>query len=278
MTAHLSTYKPRSILKHSESNPGGIDMKKVFFDEIIIKEYPIILGDNPAVSGGAPISIGWKPLKESVVDVDFYEYCRCPERKSRKKLILSVRRRAGFLLGSGYSLEEIAQATMEVEKTKELRAASLKSDGWSNPWEILSGAVETTGTALKRADVLGVGAVVGAGVQGMNTVVGVGADVTMQTGKLLVSGAKSSTRAVTGAGKNLVVKPVVVTGKAIGSGISASGRAVGNVVTSTGRALTNMVKPSTPDAKSGTERTKPKRTPSSDSMDSINDLTAMKIR
>ena len=45
-------------------------------------------------SSGAPISIGWKPINESVIDLDFYEYCRIPERKSRKKMILSVRRRA----------------------------------------------------------------------------------------------------------------------------------------------------------------------------------------
>ena len=49
MTAHLK--KPRrSILKleNRESNGTGI-RKKVFFDEIRIQEYPIILGDNPAV-------------------------------------------------------------------------------------------------------------------------------------------------------------------------------------------------------------------------------------
>lgn len=154
---------------------------------------------------------------------------------------------------------------MEVEKTKQERADSLKKAGWSNPFDLLSGAVETTGAALRRADVLGVGAVVGAGVQGVNTVVGVGADVTVQTGRFLVSGAKSSTRVMigvsneiaggvvgagkavakpmVGAGKTLVVKPVVVTGKVIGSGITQTGKAVGSVVTSTGRALSLIVKP-----------------------------------
>jgi hypothetical protein len=43
-------FKPnRSILK-SENHPQGSGAgKKVFFDEISIQEYPIILGDNPAV-------------------------------------------------------------------------------------------------------------------------------------------------------------------------------------------------------------------------------------
>ena len=193
------------------------------------------------------------------------------------------------LLGSGYSIEQIAGATLEVEKTKKERAESLRGFGWSNPWEMLSGAAETTGMALKRADVLGVGAaagaVVGAGaaagtaaftstVQGVNAVVGAGADMTIQTGRLLVGSVQASSRAVTdvatgvatgvgNAGKTLVVKPVTKvvtgtgkavlatgkvivtgasnTGKVIGTGITSTGRAIGSVVTTTGRAMGSIV-------------------------------------
>ena len=171
---------------------------------------------------------------------------------------------------------------------KKLRADSLKSAGWANPWELLSGAVETTGTALKRADVLGVGAVVGAGVQGVNTVVGVGADVTMKTGKMLVGGAM----AVTDAGNKLVVKPVgkvvtttgkavttgvTQTGKVIGSGISTTGRAVGSVVNSTGRALSFIVNPLGDE--SGKRSPKREYSPKRGSeADNLPDLTSMKVR
>jgi hypothetical protein len=185
------------------------------------------------------------------------------------------------LLTGGYSIDQIANATIEVERIKKLRADSLRSAGFSNPWEMLSGAVETTGMALKRVDVLGVGTaagvMVGAGaalgmaagnaaVQGVNTVVNVGTDVTVSTGRMLVTGVQQSSRGVVGAGKavakpvvgvgkTLVVKPVgiVVTttgkvvvggGKAIGNGITTTGRAMGTVVTSTGRAIANMVNPS----------------------------------
>jgi hypothetical protein len=166
------------------------------------------------------------------------------------------------LLASGYSLEEIADATLQAEETKSMRADSLRSAGWLNPWDLVTGAVETTGTALRRVDVLGVGAVVGAGVQGVNAVVGAGADVTVKTGRLLVDGATRSTRAVTEGANKLVVRPVgkVVTstskavttsvsqtGRAIGTGITSTGRAVGGavgtVMNSTGRALSSIVNP-----------------------------------
>lgn len=288
MTAHIQRPR-RSILKLESRQSSGTGVrKKVFFDEIRIQEYPIILGDNPAVSCGAPITIDWESSNCSIVDLDFFEFCRTPQRKNRKKLILSVRRRAGFLLASGYSLEDIANATLQAEMTKKMRADSLKSAGWANPWELLSGAVETTGTALKRADVLGVGAVVGAGVQGVNTVVGVGADVTMKTGKMLVGGAM----AVTDAGNKLVVRPVgkvvtttgkvvttgvTQTGKAIGSGISTTGRAVGSVVNSTGRALSFIVNPL--GEESGKRSPKREYSPKRGSEgDTLPDMTSMKVQ
>jgi len=287
---------PRSQYSPSKSCLKPLDRKdyvesgnkRVFFDEILIKEYPVILGDNPAVSSGAPVSIGWKSSNESVVDLDFYEYCRIPERRPRKKMILSVRRRANTLLSSGYSLEQIANATLEVEKTKQLRAESLRSAGWSDPWALLSGAVETTGTALKRADVFGVGIVVGAGaavgiaagnaaVQGVNTVGRVTTDVVGNSTRMLVNGVQSSSRAVTNTGKNLVVKPVgkvvsstgkavttgvTTTGKVIGTGITTTARGIGSVVQASGRALTSIVTPaslSPPRSNSPKSEEKPKK-------------------
>lgn len=177
--------------------------------------------------------------------------------------------------------------------TKKMRADSLKTAGWAIPWEFLSGAVETTGTALKRADVLGVGAVVGAGVQGVNTVVGVGADVTMKTGKMLVGGVMGGAMAVTDAGNKLVVKPVgkvvtttgkvvttgvTQTGKVIGSGISTTGRAVGSVVNHTGRALSFIVNP-LGDGESGKRSPKREYSPKRGSEpDTLPDLTSMKVQ
>ena len=162
-------------------------------------------------------------------------------------------------------MEQIANATLAVEKTKQERADSLRSAGWSNPWEMLSGAVETTGTALKRVDVLGVGAAAGA-VVGAGAAVGTAAgNVVQGVNTMLVGGVQASSRAVTdvstavakpivGAGKTLVVKPVTMAGKAvttgvtttgrvIGAGISTTGRAIGTAVSSTGRAMASIVNP-----------------------------------
>jgi hypothetical protein len=67
--------------------------KKVTFNEIEILEFQYILGDNPAVSSGAPIAIGNNLVAETTLDVDYYELKR-GKRKSRKKLAMPVQTRA----------------------------------------------------------------------------------------------------------------------------------------------------------------------------------------
>ena len=133
-------------------------------------------------------------------DVDFFEYCRKTERKSRRKdLILSSHTRTSILLGAGFDIQDVMKISMDCEMIKQSRADSLRGFGWSNPMELLSGAAEITGTALKGIDLLGVGTAAGA----VAGVVGAGADATVQTGRMLVNGVTTSTRAVAGGFTNV---------------------------------------------------------------------------
>ena len=63
------------------------------FNEIEFLEFNYILGDNPAVSSGAPIALGNDLRTRYNVDVDYYEKNRA-KRKNRKKLALPVTTRA----------------------------------------------------------------------------------------------------------------------------------------------------------------------------------------
>jgi hypothetical protein len=153
---------------------------------------------SPSKSTGAPLALGWKSNNEVVEDIDFFEYCRKSERKSRRKdLILSNRKRTTILLEEGYGIEEVLKASMACEMIKQSRADSLRAFGWNNPMELLSGAAETTGSAIKAIDILGVGTAAGAVVGAGAAVVNVGADVTIQTGRMLVNGVTTSTKVVT---------------------------------------------------------------------------------
>ena len=81
----------KSILKaESDSVATGGSSKELCWGDCVFYEFPNILGDNPAVSDGAPLSIGWKHESESVVAVDYYEFLRQNRpRRRRKELVMS---------------------------------------------------------------------------------------------------------------------------------------------------------------------------------------------
>jgi hypothetical protein len=86
---------PRGVLKDPDApSTGAAIWKKVCFDDVHIREYGFILGDNPSVSKGAPLQIDWEYHNEDVIDVDIFEHCRAPVRRHRKKIVMSPRRRA----------------------------------------------------------------------------------------------------------------------------------------------------------------------------------------
>ena len=92
--------RSKSILKHegSESsedkNKEHHHNREVCFGDLEIYEFPNILGDNPGVSEGAPLSIGWKHESKNIVGVDYYEFLRQnrPRRKRKELVIQSAAR------------------------------------------------------------------------------------------------------------------------------------------------------------------------------------------
>jgi hypothetical protein len=106
-----------SILKSSSttdpaatSSAKNNNQKKVRFDCLIIKEFPIELGDNVPKSG-APVTMSQTACRSLVINVEHFESIR-PPRRHRKSLILTAAARTERLLLAGHSFEEIANATL----------------------------------------------------------------------------------------------------------------------------------------------------------------------
>ena len=82
-----------------EENPAANDgttlTTRVIFGDITIYELPMRIGDNPAVSAGAPIRLGGKPLNVWKTDIDSFEAVQVGRRrKKRDEMIISARSRA----------------------------------------------------------------------------------------------------------------------------------------------------------------------------------------
>ena len=138
--------------------------KSVRFGNITVQEYPLMIGLNTACSFGAPIQIGWKPIRtrmfylEDIKLKDIERESREEEQQQRrtnpKDLIIPAHHRCQMLFMAGYSLDDIVQVTLEVRAARKLREETLQNHGWDRfskfigrtgklPKGLLSGASST---------------------------------------------------------------------------------------------------------------------------------------
>ena len=101
----------------------------VTFGSVTILEFPQILGDHPCVSSGAPITLDWNCRRTRQMDVQTFEdsYRSICPRRSRRELALTGPERFERLLKAGYSLDDIAQATLEAQRVQTERTETAQS-------------------------------------------------------------------------------------------------------------------------------------------------------
>lgn len=102
--------------------------KKVSFQDVTVREYPLMLGDNVANSttGGPSFSIDWTYTQLPAVNVSVFEMIRLPHRFGRKKLMLTRSARIQRAQRLGYSATEIEQNTRAVQQVRQQRKQTAK--------------------------------------------------------------------------------------------------------------------------------------------------------
>lgn len=75
--------------------------KRVGFATVEIIEFPIILGDNPSVMTGPPLTISWEPQYRIIVNMDVFEMHRGSCRRSEHDLIIDADIREDILIRAG---------------------------------------------------------------------------------------------------------------------------------------------------------------------------------
>jgi hypothetical protein len=113
---------------------------------VVVRHYSQTLGDNPACSYGAPITLDWTYVQLEPKSVDLYEALRLRRRRPAHQLILSYYFRRELLLALGFDERDIQRTTREISK---VRVQRQKTEFFSHVWKV-EDAVETTGRRLKR--------------------------------------------------------------------------------------------------------------------------------
>ena len=98
----------RSSSSFRTLNESGKSSLSVSFHKVRIREYPMTVGDNPAVSSGVAVTMDWDPLEQGsqVMELDEYEDTR-PERRSMEQMRLPPSERREILRRSGHSAREM---------------------------------------------------------------------------------------------------------------------------------------------------------------------------
>ena len=115
----------RSSSVHTLSESGKSSLS-VSFHNVRIREYPMTIGDNPAVSSGVAVTMDWDPLEQGsqVVEVDEYEDSR-PERRAMGQMRIPPHERREILRRSGHSMKEMQRGLKASNIAKRQRTKTL---------------------------------------------------------------------------------------------------------------------------------------------------------
>ena len=111
-----------STLSITSSFGADQHVKSVSFGEVEIREYKVILGDNPALtSGGPPVQLDWTPLSSCTLSVDDHQASRDEtDERPRNGGKSSPAERISYLMEE-YTTLEIQRAQTEARKIQQFR-------------------------------------------------------------------------------------------------------------------------------------------------------------
>lgn len=124
----------------SSGSPKLGPMKRCSFSSVDIREHERIAGDNPCVTSGVPLSIGWGYHQHQPISLDDYETHKGPSRDKIEMMVPAGIRRQMLRDEFGVSISEMNAAMREVNVTKRHRrhtCATENMEGWT---EVLQSA------------------------------------------------------------------------------------------------------------------------------------------
>jgi len=121
---------PRSILVQPDDKRAKTRRRSVSFSTVSVNVHPVVLGDNPAVSKGLPVTIGHLPIHCSTQEIDRFENDRkeLGIRRSKKQMRLSQEKRTMMLLAQGHSEGSFRRVQSEIQAIKQHRQEAAFND------------------------------------------------------------------------------------------------------------------------------------------------------
>ena len=128
------------LLREQKSRSKG---KRVRFSTVEVREYPMILGDNPAVRCGPSITIDWRPFSRNFFHVETHVRMTPYPRRKPTEMAMPFFHREFLMKASGYTHKEILECTKQANIIKTQRAKTLR--------KLQMAQVEEMGESVKKS-------------------------------------------------------------------------------------------------------------------------------
>jgi hypothetical protein len=140
-----------SIDTNSISTLGAVSLAKfdVSFGDVVIREYPMIPGDNPSVLKGPPLTIDWEFMSEEIHDVDVYEDFRESDRRRPSEFKMPSPARKGLLISQGFSHDDIRIAAKVATQGRRSRIRTIERMHLQPMEEFMEGVTKFVGKPFK---------------------------------------------------------------------------------------------------------------------------------
>lgn len=137
-THHESLTKSRQ--EEARESRLSRNARGVSFDKVVVREYTVSVGDNPAVSRGCPLSIGWEPVAHTEYNFDDYEDHK-PAKRPNNDMFMHFSVRHKILKNGGYTPKEITKLAIDVydarsKRHKTVTKLNKNNDKWDEKKEI----------------------------------------------------------------------------------------------------------------------------------------------
>ena len=123
--------------------------RKIHFGQIYVRDYGMILGDNPCVTYGPPVTLDWDYVEYNALEVDEYEFHR-PPRRSLRDMGMNYYRRKHILTLAGHTEEEFKDVKKVVKKWKANRYLTRSLSSSTIPFAKMEDALESALRKCKR--------------------------------------------------------------------------------------------------------------------------------
>ena len=106
------------------SSSASALMKSVGFSRVSIREFPLLPGDNPWVSGGPPVTLGWNIMSERTFDFHDYENAKIVPPRSQIEMRIPAQTRSNLLREFGHSWKSINASVRAANISRRKRSTS----------------------------------------------------------------------------------------------------------------------------------------------------------